>query len=165
MVLLNDSELQRKLQRMAVEVYEHNYAEKELVIIGIHSTGFKLAELLANEIASVWGGKIHLTGLRLNKKATQMPAITLENTPASWDGMPCILVDDVLNTGRTLYYAMSYFAPLAIKNLQVAVMIDRSHRTFPVASDFVGYQLSTTLSDHIEITIEEPFFGSKAVLN
>lgn len=164
MVLLNDSELLRKLQRIAVEVYEHNYSEKELVLVGIFDTGYKLASLLVDEINQVWPGKIHLVKMRLNKKANQMPEVTLENAPSAWENLPIILVDDVLNTGRTLFYAVSYFAPFNIKNLQVAVMIDRSHRTFPVATDFVGYQLSTTLSDHIEITIQEPFLGSQAVL-
>jgi pyrimidine operon attenuation protein/uracil phosphoribosyltransferase len=64
-----------------------------------------------------------------------------------------VVVDDVLNTGRTFAYSLSPFLSIPVKRIQVAVMVDRNYRRFPILADYVGYQLSTTLSDYVSVEL------------
>ena len=66
-----------------------------------------------------------------------------------------ILVDDVLNSGRTLAYGLGVFLNIPLKKLRSVVLIDRSHKNFPVATDFVGLELSTVLKEHVEVVLDE----------
>jgi len=65
-----------------------------------------------------------------------------------------ILVDDVLNTGKTLAFAMVPFLALGVKKMEVLVFVNRSHKLFPVAADYTGYELATTLSEHITVNLD-----------
>ncbi len=63
------------------------------------------------------------------------------------------MVDDVLNTGRTLAYAMKLFTNVEIKKIEVAVLVNRSHTLFPIVPTYSGYELATTLTDHVEVKL------------
>ena len=65
------------------------------------------------------------------------------------------MVDDVLNTGRTFAHCLSPFLSIPVKRIQVAVMVDRNYRRFPILADYVGYQLSTTLSDYVSVVLDD----------
>jgi pyrimidine operon attenuation protein/uracil phosphoribosyltransferase len=69
-------------------------------------------------------------------------------------GKSVILFDDVLNTGKTLIYAMHPFLQQDIKSIQVAVLVDRNHHRFPVAADYIGLSLQTTLQDHVNVSFK-----------
>ncbi len=69
------------------------------------------------------------------------------------DSKVVIMADDVLNTGRTLAFALQPFLQFRLKKLQVAVIVDRNHRHFPVSADYVGYALSTTFNEHVEVIL------------
>jgi pyrimidine operon attenuation protein/uracil phosphoribosyltransferase len=66
-----------------------------------------------------------------------------------------ILIDDVLNSGRTLAYGLGVFLDVPLKRMRTAVLIDRSHHQFPVFSDYYGLKLSTILKEHVEVVLEE----------
>jgi pyrimidine operon attenuation protein/uracil phosphoribosyltransferase len=66
-----------------------------------------------------------------------------------------ILVDDVLNSGRTLAYGLGVFLDIPLKKLRTLVLIDRSHRNFPVSPDFTGLELATILKEHVEVVLDE----------
>jgi pyrimidine operon attenuation protein/uracil phosphoribosyltransferase len=66
-----------------------------------------------------------------------------------------VLLDDVLNTGRTLAYSLKPFLNVEIKKLHTAVLVDRNHKQFPIAADYIGYALSTTIQEHIEVVLED----------
>ena len=61
----------------------------------------------------------------------------------------------MLNSGRTLVYSLKPFLNIEIKKIQIAVLVDRGYKSFPVAADFVGYALSTTLKEHIEVVLDD----------
>ena len=69
------------------------------------------------------------------------------------------MVDDVLNTGSTLIYAVSYFLQVPVKSIKTAVMVNRNHKKFPIKADFKGISLSTTLNEHISVILEGPDAG------
>jgi pyrimidine operon attenuation protein/uracil phosphoribosyltransferase len=68
-----------------------------------------------------------------------------------------ILVDDVLNTGRILTYGMRPFLSITVKKIEVAVLVNRSHALYPIHPTYTGYELSTTLDDHIEVVLKKKF--------
>lgn len=63
------------------------------------------------------------------------------------------MVDDVANTGKTMYYALKPVMEFSPRKVQVAVLVDRQHKLFPVSSDFVGLSLNTTMQEHIRVEL------------
>ncbi len=66
-----------------------------------------------------------------------------------------VIIDDVLNSGRTLAYGLGAFINVPLKKMRTAVLVDRSHHQFPIFSDFYGLKLSTILKEHVEVCLEE----------
>ena len=69
-----------------------------------------------------------------------------------------VIIDDVLNSGKTMMYAINYFLDVNIKKITSAVLVDRSHQSFPVKSNYVGLKLSTSLQEHVKVN-----FGKKNI--
>ena len=132
-LILNDTEVRRKIRRMAHEIYEHNYKEKELVLAGILEQGYQLAELLAAELKVISPLKVVLVEVALDKAKPTQGTIDLSVEEKSLKNKSIILVDDVLNTGRTLAYSLKPFLKVKVKRLEVAVLVNRSHGEFPIS--------------------------------
>lgn len=152
-LVLDHKQIQQKITRIAFEIYERNVAEKEVVFAGITGMGFKLSGLLANKLKEISSLKVHRIEILLDKTAKTMGEINLSER-FSFDQKCLIVVDDVLNTGRTLAYAMNPFLKEAVKKIEIAVLVNRSHKLFPVSPDYTGYELATTLSDHITVHLD-----------
>jgi pyrimidine operon attenuation protein/uracil phosphoribosyltransferase len=148
--ILNHEDIQQKTTRIAYQILENNYDEKEIFLVGIRPNGFVYAAQLKKEIEKIDGLKVHLTGLTLNKQQPLANEIKLETT-ANLNGKTVIIVDDVANTGKTLYYALKPIMEFSPKKVQAVVLVDRQHKLFPVTADFVGLSLSTTLQEHIVV--------------
>lgn len=159
--ILDKTQIRQKLNRLAYEVYENNFNEKSLLIVGIEGNGYKVAANLAEKLKEISKIKIQLGKIKIDK-----------NKP--WDGIPeidfeekdfvnktAILVDDVLNSGKTLIYAVKLFLDKPVKKLSTVILVDRSHTRFPVKADYVGLTLSTTLQEHIEADFSKK--GNEAV--
>jgi pyrimidine operon attenuation protein / uracil phosphoribosyltransferase len=65
-----------------------------------------------------------------------------------------ILVDDVLNSGKTLIYSLKVFLKVPIKKLRTVILVDRNHKRYPVSADFVGLSLSTTMQEHVSVVLD-----------
>ncbi|RYD51338.1 MAG: phosphoribosyltransferase [Sphingobacteriales bacterium] len=147
--LLLDAELiRRKLDRMAFEIWERFSSEDELVLLGIEPHGMVVAEALAEALRAVAPLRITVQPLTVDKKAplTLVPEITLNLT-----GKAVVLVDDVANSGKTLFYALRPLLQFDLRALLIAVLVDRKHKSFPIQADVVGQTVATTLKDHIEV--------------
>lgn len=153
--VLNKAQIGQKIKRIAYEIYENNYEEKALVIAGIEGQGYLFAEMLEEQFRAVSGKAVELLKLRLDKQAPAQSVIELSSPAGSLEGKAIVLADDVLNTGRTLAYSLQPFLHSRIKKLEIAVLVNRSHTTFPVQAKYTGYELATTLSDHIEVVLSE----------
>lgn len=153
--ILSDQQVKQILKRLAYQVYEKNFNEKELIVAGIEGRGVKVAELLCTELASICKIKLHTTDIVLDKSNPAEKQVVLGNTKLKVSGKPVVVVDDVLNTGKTLLYALIPFVKDKSSKIQTLVLVDRNHKTFPVSADYVGTQLSTTLQEHVEVTIEK----------
>ena len=148
--ILDKTQIDQKLNRLAYEIYENNFTEKELLIVGIDGNGYKVANHICEKLKKISPIKITLGNIKLNKDKPweDEPVINFEEK--SFVNKSIIVVDDVLNSGKTLMYAVKLFLNKPVKKINTVILVDRSHTRFPVKADFVGLRLSTTLQEHIE---------------
>lgn len=133
---------------------EDNYEAGELIIIGIKPNGYEYAQQLKHEIERIENMKVTLLELELDKISPLENEIILNLGKKSLNEKTVIIVDDVANTGKTLYYALKPVMQFSPKKVQAAVLVDRQHKLFPVSPDFVGLSLSTTLQEHILVEFD-----------
>ncbi|WP_226390635.1 phosphoribosyltransferase family protein [Penaeicola halotolerans] len=150
--ILDQRQISRKVTRMAYEIYEHNATEGTIWLAGIDKMGYRLAEMLQAQLRIISPLQVELIKLKLDKQAVTQPEVSLDPKVAL-EGKAVIVVDDVLNTGKTLLFALFPFMQAGVSKLETAVLVNRSHKQFPVEADYTGYELATTLSDHIEVDL------------
>ena len=149
--VLDAEAIDRKIRRMALEVAEQNIEEKELIIAGIAGNGEVVADYITEELRKILSVNITCLVVRLNKKEPNLvecdPSVSLDNKVA-------IIVDDVANTGKTMMYALKPFLNASPKKIQTLVLVERSHKMFPVQTDYAGLSITTTLQEHITVETE-----------
>jgi pyrimidine operon attenuation protein/uracil phosphoribosyltransferase len=112
-----------------------------------------LAKLLAKELESISPLQATLVKVHLDKSEPQQSEVTLDTDVKSIRKKCVVLVDDVLNTGRTFAYGLKPFLDIEVKKIEIAVLVNRSHTLFPVYPQYTGYKLSTTIRDHVEVNL------------
>jgi len=152
--LLNHEEIQQKVSRMAFEILERTIDAKSIVFIGIGPNGSALAKLLMSEISINTKQTIEFGSIELNSQsADKAPKLDLQ--VHSLTNANVILVDDVMNSGKTFMWACAHLIQHPIKHLITAVLVERKHRTFPIKADVVGLKLSTTLQEHVSVKLKD----------
>ncbi|PWJ36034.1 phosphoribosyltransferase family protein [Sediminitomix flava] len=154
-IILSHEQVMRKIRRIAFEIYEQNFEEKEVIFAGIVGGGYELAKLLQKEFSAISPLNNSLLKVTLDKKAITQTFIELDQPLEELNDKVIIIVDDVLNTGKTLVHSLKPFLNISVNKLQIAVLVDRNHRSFPVSADYTGYELSTTIQEHIEVILED----------
>lgn len=152
-LLLSDSAIRHKLERMAYEILESNYNEKSIILAGVNVKGLALAMSLTRILKAVGDIEIVVIPVKVRPENPVKDDVEVDD-PKIANGKVVIICDDVANTGRTILYAMKPFLSVLPKKVQVAVLVDRKHKRFPVSADFVGMLLSTTLQEHIEVELD-----------
>ena len=155
MKILDKAQILRKIQRLTVEILERNFGETEIILVGINQNGLEMARLLANELIDRTDTQITLTRLRINPAKPLDGSIFLDMPLESLENKVIILVDDVANTGRTFFYALRPLLDVLPKKVEVAVLVDRKHKSFPIQPDYVGLSLATTLKENIDVKIRD----------
>jgi len=156
MKLLNQKQIQQKIKRLAIEILEHNYKEKEIILAGINNNGMAFAQLLYEQLKSLTKAQIKLTKISLSPANPLEKDIEIEMPLAKMVNKVIIIVDDVANTGRTIFYATKPLLTILPKKVEVAVLVDRKHKSFPIKVDYVGLSLATTMRENIEVKIKDP---------
>lgn len=147
-LILEKERIGFKLRRMAYELWERNSDEQEIILVGIEGGGRILADNLAGLLAEISPLKVVVTTMKVNKKK---PVGSIQAPDMDLNGRTVVLVDDVVNSGKTIVYCLGQLLDQDLKRLMVAVLVDRKHKSFPIASDIVGHTVATTLQDHIEV--------------
>ncbi len=148
--VLNHQQIKKKITRMAYEIYERNLGSGAVVFAGISGMGITLAGLLAKELQAISSLRVEEVEVLLDKSNLAASEVELSEN-CDLQGKTLVLVDDVLNTGKTLAYAMKPFLDIELYKMEVAVLVNRSHGLFPIRPDYTGYELSTTLNEHIRV--------------
>lgn len=153
--ILDGETIANKTTRIAYQILENNYDEKEIVLIGVTGQGLVFAKMLADVIKNVGKAPVQLYSITLDKKNPGKVEPEFNFDPKALNKRSVTLVDDVANTGKTLAYALKPILDSNPKKIQVAVLVDRRHKQFPITADFVGLSLATTLKEHISVSLEE----------
>jgi pyrimidine operon attenuation protein/uracil phosphoribosyltransferase len=153
LVILDKTQIQQKINRIAYQILEDNLNEKEIVLAGIWDRGYKLAIRLRQVLLQISELKVLLLRIDLEKDNSKLIAST-DLEEAKWKNKVIILVDDVLNSGKTLAYGLGVFLNTPHKKIRTVVLVDRSHKIFPIATDFVGLQMSTVLKEHVDVVLD-----------
>jgi pyrimidine operon attenuation protein/uracil phosphoribosyltransferase len=154
-LLLTHEQIQQKINRMAYQLFENNFTETELVIAGIEQRGFVLAERIQKALAKFSQQKVSLLSIEVEK---DLPYQTFQNKEIDkkiFEHKVVIVIDDVLNSGKTLIYGVNQFLHAPVKKISTLVLIDRNHKRFPINADYVGLSLATTLKQNIKVVFSE----------
>jgi pyrimidine operon attenuation protein/uracil phosphoribosyltransferase len=170
-VLLDAEALHRTLSRIAHEIVERNPDLDDVALVGIHTRGVPLAQRLRRRIADFTGHEVALGTLDITfhrddlhvrgggaggRPLNPQPVVKATRLDFPLEGRTCVLVDDVLYTGRTIRAAIeALFGYGRPARVQLAVLVDRGHRELPIRPDYVGKNLPTARTERIRVQLVE----------
>ena len=160
-IILNTTQIEQKTRRIAYQIYESNYNEKEIVIAGIIGNGAIFAQKLIAILEKISTLKIVFCQVNINKK-NPLETITTSIKNSAYKNKSIVLVDDVLNSGTTLIYGIKHFLNVPLKQFKTAVLVNRNHKKYPVKADYKGISLSTSIKEHVTVKFTKK--GAKAYL-
>jgi pyrimidine operon attenuation protein / uracil phosphoribosyltransferase len=149
--ILDAQTAEKKLRRMAYQVIENNGDEELIILAGIRGSGSIVARNMQQMLAEISGIRTEVVTITLDKKK---PSQVVLDKSLNFNDKVIIVMDDVANSGRTLSFALKPFLEFLPKKIQTLVLVERSHNTFPVHSDYVGLTIATTRQDHIYVEVE-----------
>lgn len=164
--ILDQDAVEAKLLRMAYEMYESHYGQDHIIMIGIDERGGFLGERLLSHIREISDLDISYLQASLDRPENDsLMGIDLGvEDLKELTGKHIVVVDDVLYSGTTLLNVISILLQARPASIQTAVLIDRGHRTVPVAADFTGMQLATTIQQHVQVTLDQNSQRAEAFL-
>ncbi|MDP9728414.1 bifunctional pyr operon transcriptional regulator/uracil phosphoribosyltransferase PyrR [Alicyclobacillus tolerans] len=161
--LMDGLQVNRSLTRIAHEILERNRTLSQLVLAGILTRGWVLADRLADKLAEIEKEQrphafaLDVRPFRDDLEHLSFQQATLHSTPETViQDKKVVLVDDVLFTGRTVRAALDALMTKGrAQQVQLAVLVDRGHRELPIRPDFVGKNLPTSLDERISVKLQE----------
>lgn len=153
-IILTNQEIEHKIKRIAYQIYETFVDEEEIVIAGIASNGSIFAQKIASALRTISTLKVSICEVKVDKQNPQLPIHTSLHKE-DYENKGLVLVDDVLNSGTTLIYAVRHFLDVPLKKFKTAVLVDRNHKKYPVKADFKGISLSTSLLEHVQVVFND----------
>ncbi len=147
---MDQKHIQKTIKRISYQIYETNSEENELVLAGIKENGLELATRIQKELKKISDLDVVLIEIKMDKKNPR-DKISMSQSISFCENKSVVVVDDVLNTGRTLIYAVKKFLSIKLKKIQTAVLVNRNHKNFPIKGDFKGISLSTSIKEHINV--------------
>jgi pyrimidine operon attenuation protein/uracil phosphoribosyltransferase len=157
-IILEHSEIERKIVRLAYQILEQTTHQQHLFIGGIQGNGLILSKRLKEIMDKHGGPEVVVFEICINKEEPWSEPIELSIEDETLKNGYIILVDDVINSGKTMQYALIKFLQQATHAIKVLTLVDRQHRRFPIKADFVGLSLSTTLKNRVEIDLASSRF-------
>jgi pyrimidine operon attenuation protein/uracil phosphoribosyltransferase len=149
--ILDQQQIQQKIVRLGHQLIEAAFDQEIIYLGGIIGNGYVLAQLLADVIAQNSALKVVCFEIKLNKDEPWSEPIAFSIDQKELKNSYIILIDDVVNSGKTMQYALLKFLEQATKAIKTVALIDRQHRRYPIKTDFAGLSLSTTLKNHVEV--------------
>jgi pyrimidine operon attenuation protein/uracil phosphoribosyltransferase len=153
LLILDKTQIQQKINRIAYQILEDNLSEKDIVLAGIWDRGYKLALRLQKVLQEI--SSLHVILLRVDLEKTNSKLVARTDLDElKWKNKVIIIVDDVLNSGKTLAYGLGVFLNTPHKKIRTVVLVDRSHKIFPIATDFVGLKMATVLKEQVDVVMD-----------
>lgn len=160
--ILDEKAINRAITRLSHEIIEKNKGVQNVVLIGIHTRGVPLAKKIANRIKEIENAEILVGSLDITlyrddlSRINENPVVSGTNIEFDVNNKNVVLVDDVIYTGRTVRAALDAIIDIGRpNNIQLAVLIDRGHREFPIRADYVGKNVPTSKKELISVHVDE----------
>jgi len=153
--ILDNDELNQRIKRISYEIYENNLDEKELILAGISENGFALAKIFKKQLTLISPLNIVVLKISINKAEPFSEETKLASNANDLTNKSIILIDDVLNTGKTAAFALKALLDTNVKKIEFAVIINRSHKSFPVYPKYIGYELATTINENVDVQLNK----------
>lgn len=153
-IILNQNKIKKIVRRLAYQILESNINSTEIILIGIHQNGYNLSKIIFKELKAITKIKTELFFVKINKKSP-LKNIVFECEKEYLKNKSIVLIDDVLNTGKTLIYCTKSLLDVELNSFKTVVLIDRNHKKFPIKVDYKGISVSTSIADHIELIFEK----------
>lgn len=160
-VILNHTQIEQKINRLAFQIIENTFELDTIYIAGITGNGIILAEKLKTIIEKNTSQKIVLFEVILDKDKPLSQSIEMTIDAKELEGKTVILIDDVLNSGKTMQYGLMKVLEQPVHKIYTVVLVDRKHRRFPIKANFFGLRLTTTLHNHVEVSLEEGNYSAQ----
>lgn len=151
LVILEKEDIGKKLNRLACQILENHTASAQIQFIGLNERGYQLAKLLIQRIK-----KLDKTKDMALFQGHSENAFSIDSKEKIKAAVPLIVVDDVLNTGRSIYFLLSELASIKPKQLEICVLANRHHKQFPIHANYVGLTFATTVQEHIYFDSSKP---------
>ena len=150
--VLDFEKISRICGRLAYQILENNINEDEIFLVGIKEKGYEIAKIIEQKLNDITSSKVHLKSITIDKKNPNQ----ISEFDINFNQMPksVYLVDDVLNTGKTLMFAVNSLLKYDFDLIKTLVLIDRNHKRYPIKVDFKGISLSTNLDDTVKLISE-----------
>jgi pyrimidine operon attenuation protein/uracil phosphoribosyltransferase len=145
-LILTAEVAKKKLHRMAYEILESNAGEKKIILAGIKESGVIIAQIIRTFLQNIFDGEVQIIEIHIDKKNPKNISVS---STINFDDAVIVITDDVANTGKTLLYALKPFLTFYPKKIQALVLVERSHKQFPVSADYVGLSVSTAANEKI----------------
>lgn len=150
--ILTKEEAAFKMQRLALEIAEQLQGDDaELVIIGVQTQGSVIAEKIGELVKPYLTMPVKIISATLNK---DLPVDIVFSEDIDFNQKNILVIDDVVNNGKTLLYMMKPLLNFHPKRIQTLVLVERMHKLFPIKPDYVGLSIATTLQDHIVVEVK-----------
>jgi len=160
MKLLDHKQIVEKSERLAYQILENNYEFNEIIFLGINENGLRFAKILQEAVNSISEDKARLGSININAAHPLKSEIVLDIDLKTLNKKVVIIVDDVANTGRTIFYGTKPIMDFLPKKIEAAVLVDRKHKMFPIKVDYVGLSLATTLKENIKVDLTKKNKGA-----
>lgn len=153
-IVLSKIQIDQKITRLAHQILENSSEEKTIFLAGICGNGIKIAKQLEVIINSNSSVNTHVFEITLSKEKPLEFPIEATISTSELNGGFIVLIDDVLNSGKTMQYALLKLLEVPVRAIKTVALVDRRHRRYPIKCDYVGITLSTTLKNRVEIDFE-----------
>jgi len=164
MKVLNHDQIRQKVRRLAYQILENNIDQERVYLAGINNNGLHFAKILLEQLEDISSDvSFELLRIRLSPADPLEKEVSLDRPVEDLIDQCIIIVDDVANTGRTIFYALKPLMNILPKKVEVAVLVDRKHKAFPIQVDYVGLSLATTLQEHINVKLKGVKYPSVAL--
>ena len=154
-VVLTKTQIDQKIMRMAHQILENAFEEKVIYLAGICGNGIRIAKELERILPKYTKIEIRVFEITLNKENPLSSEIKADIDTTELKNGFIVLIDDVLNSGKTMQYALIKLLEQPVKAIKTLALVDRSHHRYPIKCDFYGILLSTTLKERVEIDFDQ----------
>ena len=148
-LILNNSDVENKIQRIGLQVLEDNIDSSKIVLFGISNNGKLIAEKIINHISKISKIDTDLVNINFNQQSI------IYDKKFNINNESVLIVSDVSHSGKTIQLVVSNLMDHNPLKIKTSVIINRDHSLFPIKIDFSGLSLSTSVNEHVDVLIDD----------